>query len=283
MCTIGNVFSPNNQGMKGSMSQRIVFKQCDLMGKTVFYEPQIATGTEGIRYMPFLRKGSSGPWSGVNEYGVSFVAADSYINETGKAQMTGEKNGSIFDAYLKIIAGYKTAREAANYMKAFYQNDFKEPDILMIADFDDCFFIESWNGKVQMVERPSGFFASTNHFRMIYNAVPYRSNHSTYLRLQRAESILQSSPGKAGVEQLLCDEYYGKTVWSICRTAQDVPAEEEPFFTQASVIFWLNKNLSLRADKISVDIDYVINGNPCNGEWKHIHNAFNLTNKIKEK
>ena len=74
MCTIGSAFYDiNGVGMQS------VFKQCDLINKTTFIKPEVKTNNNsGIRYVPFTReKGNETPtWAGINEYGVSFVAAD---------------------------------------------------------------------------------------------------------------------------------------------------------------------------------------------------------------
>ena len=70
MCTIGWV---RHEG------RTFTFKQCDLTAPTQFFEPEVVPGRAG-RYLAFRRKGRPGIWSGVNERGVSFVAADYYTN-----------------------------------------------------------------------------------------------------------------------------------------------------------------------------------------------------------
>lgn len=259
MCTIGN--------LKTEVS-RLTFKQCDLAEKVEFYKPQVQTAATGIRYVAFMRKGSEGAWCGVNEYGVAFVAADSYVDESGNLQSV---SNDIFTQYLRIITDYKTAREAAAMMKAFYQDSFLSPDILMITDAVCAFFLEAAGGQVVMTEREDGFFASTNHFRMVYGAAPYRQNHSTYLRLQRTESILQTDPTPTGVKAVLSDRYYGDSVWSVCRSNTLTAPQEEPYFTQASAIFHVTATEGV---KVRVDCDYIINGNPANTLWTYWENIF---------
>jgi hypothetical protein len=139
------------------------------------------------------------------------------------------------------------------------ETDFS--DILLIADSQKTYFIETLNGKVTIIERNNGSFASTNHMRMIYGAVGFEHNHSTYLRLERAETILANNPTHAGVGDLLRDKHYGESVWSICRSKNTTVPEEDDFYTQASVIFNIPapKDSEGKCDPI---IEYVINGNP---------------------
>ncbi len=261
MCTIGN--------LKAADACRVTFKQCDLSNKVTFYCPEVKTdATTGIRYVAFMREGSSGAWCGVNEWGVAFVAADSYVDQDGNLQSVA---ADIFTKYLSIITDFRSAREAADMMADFYYKEFTSPDILMITDATEAFFIEAADGQVVMTQRCDGFFASTNHFRMVYGAAPYRQNHSTYLRLQRAESILQANPTAEGVKAVLSDRYYGDSVWSVCRSNTLTAPQEEPYFTQASAIFHVTV---VESGKVQVDCDYVINGNPANTPWKRWKNIF---------
>lgn len=259
MCTIGNLKTE---------ACRLTFKQCDLAKRVNFYQPQVQIADTGIHYVAFKREGSDGAWCGVNEYGVAFVAADSYVNENGDLQSV---NNDIFAQYLRIITDFKTADEAAKMMKYFYEKDFLSPDILMITDINRAFFLEAADGQVIMTERENGFFVSTNHFRMVYGAVPYRQNHSTYLRLQRAESILQTDPTPTGVKAVLSDRYYGDSVWSICRSNTLTTPQEEPYFTQASAIFHVSM---AEGTKIRVDCNYIINGNPATTDWIYWEDIF---------
>ncbi|MEI8633347.1 hypothetical protein P4S72_17350 [Vibrio sp. PP-XX7] len=65
-------------------------------------------------------------------------------------------------------------------------------------------------------------------------SVNYPANHSTYLRLRRAEAILQEKPCEAGIRLLLTDQYYGKTELSVCRETEYVGQE---FHAQAAALF----------------------------------------------
>ena len=275
MCTIGGSFY-NIDGV-GLQS---VFKQCDLISKTEFIAPKVETSDKSIRYVPFTRdRGGEYPaWAGINEYGVSFVAADSYIDADKKDKCTHREkvNASVFDMYKNIIASYTTADEAVKMAKEFYENSIyasdTDPltDILLIADRENMYFIETVNKVVRIVHRKNGYFASTNHCRMFFEAVPYEQNHSTYLRLDRAEKILQNKPDIDGIGDLLRDSYYGKTVWSVCRYASltdkngsdtaSNDTEEDLFYTQAAVIFTVLEN-SINPAKPEIICEYVINNN----------------------
>lgn len=288
MCTIGNSFYNLN-----GINVQSVFKQCDLVDATTFLTPVVKTASaeDGttIRYVEFTRKkGEDSPaWAGVNEYGVCFVAADSYLDSNTKtaqnktAQKTvqdkitqstaGSITASVFDMYHNIVAGYTTAKAAVDMAKKFYETERYSDDmtdILMISDEKEMYFIETVNAEVRIVKRTDGHFASANHCRMFYEAVPYEKNHSTYLRLKRAEELLQFRSDDTGIGNLLRDSYYGKTVWSICRYASvtDYDGEqvkgndEDMYYTQASVIFSIKHN-SASEKKPEVVCEYVINGN----------------------
>ena len=272
MCTIGNSFcSPYG------VNSNVVFKQCDLVDKTEFIQPQVNVSPEKIRYVAFTRKkGNTTPaWAGVNEFGVSFVAADSYLKKNNDKLIEAPKNeASVFDMYLDIITKYKCAKDAVQNACDFYQHaHYAEEltDILLIADKDESYFIETLNGEVRIVKRTNGHFVSTNHCRMFYDAAPYSQNHSTYLRLQRAENLLMKRDDNTGIGDLLRDSYYGKTVWSICRYAsvndQDVKPvagpDEDMFYTQAAVIFTV---IPTKGERPRVICEYVLNNNAAQTE-----------------
>lgn len=277
MCTIGSAFYDIN-----GVGVQSVFKQCDLINKTEFIDPKVITDNDSkIRYVPFTRiKGNETPtWAGINEYGVSFVAADSYLDsqKEGALKNHEEKNASVFDMYLRIISSYTNAEDAVVMAKEFYENkiyaDPSDPltDILLISDAENMYFIETVNKRVRIIHRTNGHFASTNHCRMFFEAVPYEQNHSTYLRLDRAEKILQTKPDIDGIGDLLCDSYYGETVWSVCRYANLTEninksddnlgsnTEEDLYYTQAAVIFSVRPIYG--SDKPEIICEFVLNGN----------------------
>ena len=259
MCTIGNVFIPADNGV-------LSFKQCDLKVKTQFLPPQIVKGTGDIQYYPFTRVGSNGPWAGVNNYGVSFVAADAYmeVNEKNEA-IVKDVPGDIFEAYTKILSDCTSAQQAADYMSNFYKT-FGSPDILMINDATASFFIETDGQAVECIKRTDKFFACTNHFRMLYGGVLYPHNHSSYLRLARAEAILQNDTSTDGVYDVLRDQYFGETVFSVCRVNKQTPPQEEPYFTQATALFYVNGR--------SVNCAYQLNGNPRTNSYINVSDIF---------
>jgi len=261
MCTIGNAFYQYNSAMYNSF-----FKQCDLPETTKFLMPALRQDSQsGIRYVAMTREkkedGTVPAWAGVNEYGVSFVAADSYTDDKQSFMVDdGEFDGTtVFDMYLQTITQYKTAEAAAKFACDFYLTQFISPDIFMVGDASSSYFIEAHNGKVVCIKRENGSFASTNHFRMVYGGVPFNRNHSTYLRLNRAEQILQTKPNLDGIGDVLRDGYFGKTVWSICRYADNGGnSEEVEYYTQAAVIFNLTPKPNAKPDVVC---EFVINGN----------------------
>lgn len=273
MCTIGFLYAD------GAV---YTFKQCDLTKQTLFYDPEIMSGTAG-RYMAFRRDGRPGIWAGVNQSGVSFVAADYYTNsDPGTPDVSpparflatnthldpNDDVDRLFKAYEFSIASYANARSAISYLANWYLSEgnpsdpqhpnFKYPDIALLADGKEGMFLEYYPGddqktpqvKTLSVQAQNGWFASTNHARMFTQTVDYPKNHSTYLRLARAEALLNLNPTTNGIKSVLRDQYYGQTELSICRVA-NAPGE---YYTQATVI--------LGAGSGSAGAEYLINGNP---------------------
>ncbi|MEZ4918141.1 MAG: hypothetical protein R2792_03455 [Saprospiraceae bacterium] len=258
MCTIGNVFTQ----AQGNIS----FKQCDLKDATTFLQPRVTNGQDGIKYYPFLREGSSGPWAGINNFGVSFVAADNYLAfDAQQKPISNEVAQSVFEAYTKILSEHKTATAAKDYMLDFYAK-FQGADILLITDTTSAWFIEANDGEIACIERTDEFFASTNHMRMLYEGVPYNQNHSSYLRLDRAQKCLERDPSEMGVVNVLRDQYYGESVFSICRVDGVCPSQEEPYYTQATAILY--------SDGHVMNAVYQLNGNPRTNQYTVVHDIF---------
>lgn len=258
MSTIGIVYRK---------SAMIIFEQCDLNKRTVFYEPKVKSNKD-IRYMSFEREDINGIWCGINNYGVGFVSADSYV----KDEENNILNNAVFKAYENIVSDYKTAREAVEFMKKFYLTSLNK-DILIISDKKESYYIESYKGEVIVVLLTPQFhpryFTSTNHFRFIHEEVPFSENHSTYLRLTRAEEMLLKDCSINGVKNLLKDQYYGKSVMSICRESDICPIGEKAYTTQATAIFLVNNNCS------DISTYYQINGNPKDNKMTFKDRIFN--------
>lgn len=264
MCTIGTVFD----------GERIhTFKQCDLIPITNFNEPDLRDGTCGVgNYIAMTRQGSNGIWAGINEAGVAFVAADSYTTTAANYSVSTEQVEALFAAYEATISEYTSANEAAKSLIRFYKtmgnnSPFPAPDISLISGWEDedktqpiSILIEYMpnpynQDSVRIIKRRSGFFVSTNNFRLQPDAVNYPANHSTFLRLNRAEAILQGDPSEDGIRSLLTDQYFGQTELSICRETDYIGTE---FHTQATALFSTKKFDS------GMRCEYQVNGNPLN-------------------
>jgi hypothetical protein len=261
MCTIGVVF----EGKKIN-----TFKQCDLIPITEFNEPDVRKGENGVaHYTAMTRQGSDGIWAGVNDAGVAFVAADSYTTTAANYAASSADVEALFAAYEASISGHTSALDAANSLAEFYRTmggstPFPAPDISLLTGWEDAektqpiaFFIEYMPNPfnqdcVRMIVRREGHFVSTNNFRLQPDSVNYPANHSTYLRLQRAQLLLQLEPNHTGIKAMLCDQYYGQTELSICRETDYLGIE---FHTQASALFSADVNSE-------VICEYQINGNP---------------------
>jgi hypothetical protein len=241
MCTVGSVIDPTT-------GRIITFKQCDLPHRRLFFEPHVTDRPGHLRFVAFEREGSGGPWAGINERGVAFVSADAYL-ESGAADNI-DPNGDVFEGYAHIIARCHSAADAVEYMRDFYE-ERGGPDILVVSDMEGAFLMEysPYHG-TRIAHHDSGIVVATNHFRMLPDAIDFDDNHSTYLRLARAEEILERDASLRGIHTLLADQHFGATELSICRVA----ASPDEHLTQAAVIF------SLEAGR--VDCSYVLNGNP---------------------
>lgn len=262
MCTIGAVFD----GV-----QIHTFKQCDLIPVTSFNEPETCIGSNGVAsYVALTRGTGTGRriWSGINSSGVSFVAADAYTTSANYYTTDGQVS-ALFAAYEASISSHTTATDAANSLAAFYQDmgdgtAFPAPDISLITGWADAaqtqplsIFIEYMpcpysHASVRQIVRTVGHFASTNHFRIQPEAISYPANHSTYLRLSRAEMILQQDPSHAGIVSVLSDQYYGACELSICRETAYIGQE---FHTQATALFTATPG-------DAPVTQYQVNGNP---------------------
>lgn len=255
MCTIGVVMDQSNI---------VTFKQCDLIPTVNFRLPETRRGTRDVEaYIALSRgEGEGHMWSGVNSNGVAFVAADAYTTSS-LYNVTPEQTEALFSAYEDSVRGCSSPREAAARLSKFYLAGFPAPDIALYSGWEDspsgripvAIFLEympnpSNQSPVRQIVRHEGYFVSTNHFRLQPESITYPSNHSTYLRLNRAETILQSSPNKDGVLELLRDQYYGPTELSICR---ETDYQGQEFHTQATSVFTVGG---------SIECEYQINGNP---------------------
>jgi len=239
MCTIGSVVEP------GSV---LTFKQCDLAFPTRFLAPEIRRGPTGIRYLAFTREGARGPWAGVNERGVGFVAADAYLDAEATAALGPA--GDPLEGYASIVAEHASAEAAVERMIDFY-GERGAPDILLVSDLEGAFLVEySPRSGARVARRDEGYLVATNHYRMLPGGVDFDDDPSTHLRLARAEEMLDADPGLGGIHALLQDQHFGETALSICRIA-DLPGAH---YTQATVIF--------RATSGRVDVSYQLNGNP---------------------
>ena len=249
MCTIGSVLLP---------TRVITFKQCDLPRRTLFLDPdpELRRGPRGLRYLAFEREDLGGPWAGVNERGVAFVAADAHLAVGHDAEHGGrgdERPGDVFAAYRSILAEHESARDALYAMIDFY-TDRGAADILLLSDPEGAFLLEfSPVEGVRIAHQRDGSLLATNHFRMLPGAVGPEDDPSTHLRLARAEEILAGAAGMDGVRALLADQAHGQTGRSICRVAE-APGD---YHTQASVIFTVGRG--------RVDCTYLLNGNPRTG------------------
>ena len=72
-------------------------------------------------------------------------------------------------------------------------------------------------------------------------------------------SAAQNQANAQGIFDVVSDQYFGKTVLSVCREDQQTPEQEDPYFTQATAIF--------NCTDQGVNCAYQINGNPKNNSF----------------
>jgi hypothetical protein len=253
MCTMGCVIDA------GSV---LTFKQCDLPAPTRFLAPVVEVGPGGIRYLGFHREGATGPWAGVNEHGVAFVATDAYLLPEAREEL--DPGGDLLSGYARILAEHRSAASAVAPMIAFYE-ERRAPDILLLSDPEGAFLVEFSPFAGARVRRcTEGHVVSTNHFRMLPDAVEYQDDPSTYLRLGRAEEILGADPSLGGIRAVLRDQQFGESERSICRVAE---AAGE-YATQAAVIF--------RVGRGRVDGSWLLHGNPRTGVFEEAEDLFRV-------
>jgi hypothetical protein len=89
----------------------------------------------------------------------------------------------------------------------------------------------------------------TNHYRLLPGAVDFDDDPSTYLRLARAQDVLDGDPSAEGARALFADQHFGDSECSICRVAEHAGEH----YTQAAVLFEVGRP--------AVDVAYVLNGN----------------------
>jgi hypothetical protein len=230
-----------------SPSQVLVFKQCDLAWSTTFHRPALREGPRGIRYLSFERDGARGPWAGVNEHGVCFVAADANLDRDLSRAV--EPAGDLLRGYHRILAHHERASTAVEDMGDFYEA-CATPDLLLVCDREGAYHVEySPFAGLRVVHHRRGKVVLTNHFRLLPGAVDFDDDPSTHLRLARAQEILDAEPTPEGVHALFGDQHFGDSECSICRVAEN-PGEH---YTQAAVLFELGRP--------AVDVSYVLNGN----------------------
>ena len=195
--------------------------------------------------------------------------ADAYTTTSANYYVPSGKTTALFNAYETSISAYTNAQAAADYLSGFYQSTddgtaFPAPDIALITGWSDdtqtqliSILLEYMpfpyrHAPVREIIRTDKHFAQTNHFRIQPNAVNYPANHSTYLRLQRAETILQQDPTEHGVKTVLTDQYYGPCELSVCRETSYRNLE---FYTQGTALFTIESGASPVTQ-------YQVNGNP---------------------
>jgi|TARA_B100002003_G_C14049959_1_gene505731 hypothetical protein len=243
MCTIGA--SINNE--------LILFKNCDLTKKTVFYKPKIKKGK--YKYLAMTRKGRNGCWAGINENGLGIVAADTYTKKEYKSNKKTTEN--IFKGYEKTISEYKNTKEALKFLKQYYKNKIKIiPDLFIIADKSNMAVFEfTPPNKFGIKIKKKGFILRTNQFKILKDGKDKKQDPESYIRFDNALRFIKKGSLNQ-IKNLCCDHKNGPSKFSVCRHGK-----KGEYKTGASVIFVVNKDIKAY---------YVINNSPCKTKYKEV-------------
>lgn len=256
MCTIGCILDAPG-------ARQWTFKQCDLVEPTLFLEPEIEEGEDGIRYVAFRREGSNGPWAGFNDCGVGLVASDAYLEDDDEVNPEGPLPADLLETYIEVLSECATLEDAVELMRSFCE-EMRPADIVLLTGPEGAVRVESSPSHgVQLTGIEDGPLVCTNHFLTLPGGVTPEENPSTYLRLERAEEILEGSPDADGVARLLTDQAHGPTTDSICRVARD----DDEYSTQAAVA-WVT-----RPDG-RMDCAYLLNGNALGKRFTVLRDVF---------
>lgn len=242
MCTIGGYIDNKTT---------TTFKNCDLINNTTFFTPVIIQGK--YRYIAFQREGRPGIYAGINEYGLSIVAADTY---TKKEYEEGPNTvDNIFMAYERTIANHKNIDDALPFLKGFYSTKITIPDMIILADRQKIVVIEFTPGmKFGIKECTNGHVARTNQFRILSGGKNRLEDPESFIRYDTV-SKLQTTNEPTPL--ILNDHTNGPSQFSVCRHGK-----RGEFNTQASII--------LTTDDKTTEAKYIINNHPCNDVYSTV-------------
>ncbi|MFH1838616.1 MAG: carcinine hydrolase/isopenicillin-N N-acyltransferase family protein [Candidatus Kuenenbacteria bacterium] len=240
MCTIG-----------GKINKKLtLFKNCDLVKNIEFYKPKIKKGK--YKYIAFTRRGISGLYAGINQFGLSIVAADTYTKKRYKAKPYTVYN--IFKCYEKIIADYKNVDDALNFLKKYYTSKICVPDLIIIGDKKKIAvfeFIPKKKFGIEIIKK--GNILRTNQFKILKGGKNKNEDPESYIRYNNAFKIINKN---ISFTKLLKDHHDGPSKFSICRHGK-----KSEYKTQASIIMATGKKIKAY---------YIINNYPCKEHYKEI-------------
>lgn len=244
MCTIGAVIN----------KKTILFKNCDLIKITHFYNPEVRQGK--YKYIAFSRKGRPGIWAGINEKRLGIVAADAYTKD--KYKLKPHTANKIFKAYEKLVADFPNLKTGEKFLKNYYLRKIRVPDLIIIADKKSAEVIEFTPPNKWITKKiKKGFLVRSNHFILSAGAVKREDDLSTYIRYETAYNLLSKIKTLInGIKNLSKNHQSGPGINSICRHGK-----KNGYKTQASTIMVADKKISAY---------YIINQFPCRGKYKKI-------------
>jgi len=246
MCTIGVINNKN---------KLIIFKNCDLKDKVLFYKPKKRNGK--YCYLAFTRNNMPGLWAGINQFGLAIVAADTYTKKIYKSDTQTSNN--IFKGYEKTVSDHKNVNEALSFLKNFYKNKIKlVPDIVMVADRDKMAVLEfappnSFGIKI----KKRGYLLRTNQFKILKGGKNKSRDPESHIRFESALKRIESFESVGSIINLCRDHVNGPSKFSVCRHGKN-----NEFKTQASAIM-------VASDK-TIEAYYVINSFPCQKKYQTI-------------
>ncbi len=244
-CTIGAVCAPDGL---------VVFKNCDLAIRTLFYKPKLIK-QGGFRRIELRREGRPGPWAGLNEHGLGLVAADFHSVDDSRYSLPEDEINGIFRCYGNILAQCATVKESKELLDAHYKH-VSAPDIVLVASPAGAAAAEFMPEHGWRFEEAAGqkFLLRTNTPRNFPEyAKPIEKDPGSWSRQDRATELLRQGLSAEGVMKLCRDHQNGPGDMSVCRHGSER--------TQASAIMVAGTKTG---------VWYIINAHPCEAEYEWI-------------
>lgn len=206
---------------------------------------------EGYKFIAITSAGSTGISLGINEKGVSTGNNALYTWDRGK----GLGNLTINRRILEQAA---SAREAVELIEGW---DRRSGSCYNVADTEEAAFVEATHSAVAVMWVVDDAVAHTNHYIIpgmeIYETI-FDPNDSTYIRLERANELLQADWGHLTIRHLIgiSEDRIGEigNNW-IDRQANGTGTISAGTFDHTKLRMWVQLGQPSIAPEIPLDVD----------------------------